>query len=137
MESCRHLADLRKTRQKVSNMAAGAHRMDDEVDGRWYKKNWVNLQIIFWAEKHLRFGNPYWPEHGDFWPGINEGTKYVLSNTLKKSDWKNTSFIKPWKISKSSKIQKVLIFRFGAAVNSLSCYLKMILWTNSGSKFTH
>jgi len=36
----------------------------------------------------------YWPEHGDFWPSINDGTKYVLSNTLKKSDWKNSVFLK-------------------------------------------
>ncbi len=41
----------------------------------------------------------YWPEHGDFWPGINEGTKYVFSKNLKKSDplvtgWKNSILIK-------------------------------------------
>ena len=36
----------------------------------------------------------YWPEHADFWPGINDGTKYVLSKTRKKSDWKNSVFIK-------------------------------------------
>ena len=36
----------------------------------------------------------YWPEHADIWPGINDGTKYVLSKTVKKSDWKNTVFIK-------------------------------------------
>ncbi|HMI05980.1 MAG TPA: dihydrofolate reductase family protein [Flavobacterium sp.] len=36
----------------------------------------------------------YWPEHADFWPGINEGTKYVLSKTLEKSDWKNSVFLK-------------------------------------------
>ncbi|TXJ22446.1 MAG: dihydrofolate reductase [Chitinophagaceae bacterium] len=35
----------------------------------------------------------YWPQHADFWPGINEGTKYVLSKTMKKSDWKNTVFL--------------------------------------------
>ena len=35
----------------------------------------------------------YWPEHADFWPGINEGTKYVMSRTMKKSDWKNSVFI--------------------------------------------
>jgi len=35
----------------------------------------------------------YWPQHADFWPGINEGTKYVLSKTRKKSDWKNTVFL--------------------------------------------
>lgn len=36
----------------------------------------------------------YWPEHADFWPGINEGTKYVLSNTIERSDWKNSVFLK-------------------------------------------
>lgn len=36
----------------------------------------------------------YWPEHADFWPGINDGTKYVLSKTMKKSDWKNSVFLK-------------------------------------------
>jgi dihydrofolate reductase len=35
----------------------------------------------------------YWPDHAEFWPGINEGTKYVMSRTLKKTDWKNTIFI--------------------------------------------
>ncbi len=35
----------------------------------------------------------YWPER-DFWPGINEGTKYVMSKTIKKSDWKNSVFLK-------------------------------------------
>lgn len=37
----------------------------------------------------------YWPEHGDFWPGINQGTKYVFSKKLKKSGLKVTS----WKTS--------------------------------------
>lgn len=32
----------------------------------------------------------YWPDHADFWPGINEVTKYVVSGTLKKADWKNS-----------------------------------------------
>src|ERR1051325_11735535 len=41
----------------------------------------------------------YWPEHGDFWPGINEGTKYVISKKMKKTDpmvtgWKNSVVIR-------------------------------------------
>jgi dihydrofolate reductase len=40
----------------------------------------------------------YWPDHGDFWPGINEGMKYVFSKSMKKSDplvtgWKNSMVI--------------------------------------------
>jgi dihydrofolate reductase len=41
----------------------------------------------------------YWPQHGDFWPVINEGSKYVFSKNLQKSDtmvtgWKNSVVIK-------------------------------------------
>ena len=36
----------------------------------------------------------FWPEHEDIWPGINDVTKYVMSSTLEKSDWKNTVFLK-------------------------------------------
>lgn len=41
----------------------------------------------------------YWPEHGAFWPGINENRKYVFSKKLKKSDkmvtgWNNSTVIK-------------------------------------------
>lgn len=36
----------------------------------------------------------YWPEHADNWPGINDVTKYVVSKTMKRSDWKNSVFLK-------------------------------------------
>lgn len=41
----------------------------------------------------------YWPEHGEFWPGINSGNKYVFSKKMKKTDplvtgWKNSAVIK-------------------------------------------
>jgi len=35
----------------------------------------------------------YWPHNADAWPGINNGTKYVMSRTVKKSTWKNTVFL--------------------------------------------
>jgi len=53
----------------------------------------------------------YWPQHENAWPGINDVTKYVLSETMKKSDWKNSVFlksltdIKNLKNSKGSDIQ--------------------------------
>jgi len=31
-------------------------------------------------------------KHADFWPGINEVIKYVVSRIRKKSDWKNSVF---------------------------------------------
>ena len=41
----------------------------------------------------------YWPKHGDIWPGINEGMKYVFSKRLKKdapviTGWKNSVVIR-------------------------------------------
>jgi dihydrofolate reductase len=53
----------------------------------------------------------YWSKNADKWPGINNGTKYVMSKTKKKTDWKNTVFIenlddvKNLKNSKGSDIQ--------------------------------
>jgi dihydrofolate reductase len=46
------------------------------------------------GRKTFEIWESYWPKHGDFWPGINDGTKYVLSKTRKKSDWKNSVFLK-------------------------------------------
>jgi dihydrofolate reductase len=46
------------------------------------------------GRKTFEIWEKYWPEHADFWPGINDGMKYVLSKTRKKSDWKNSAFLK-------------------------------------------
>jgi dihydrofolate reductase len=46
------------------------------------------------GRKTFEIFESYWPQHADFWPGINEGNKYVLSETREKSDWKNTHFLK-------------------------------------------
>lgn len=36
----------------------------------------------------------YWPDHENNWPGINDATKYVASNTLTSHEWKNSVFLK-------------------------------------------
>jgi len=46
------------------------------------------------GRKTFEIWEGYWPKHADFWPGINDGTKYVLSATREKSEWKNSVFIK-------------------------------------------
>jgi dihydrofolate reductase len=46
------------------------------------------------GRKTFEIFEPYWPQHGEFWPAINEGNKYVLSETREKSDWKNTHFLR-------------------------------------------
>lgn len=53
----------------------------------------------------------YWPKHGEFWPGINAGTKYVLSSTLENSDpmvagWEKSVVLRDIAAIKGLKSQK-------------------------------
>lgn len=83
---------------------------DDEVYGKIVEKELKPADYLL-GRKTFDIWAPYWPKHADFWPGINDGTKYVLSKTVKKSDWKNSVFlksladIKKLKNSKGSDIQ--------------------------------
>jgi dihydrofolate reductase len=65
----------------------------DEVYGKVVKEELKPADYLL-GRKTFEIWSDYWPKHADFWPGINDGTKYVLSKTMKKSDWKNSVFIK-------------------------------------------
>jgi dihydrofolate reductase len=65
----------------------------DEVYGKVVEKELKPADYLL-GRKTFEIWADYWPEHADIWPGINDGTKYVLSKTLKKSEWKNSVFIK-------------------------------------------
>ena len=88
---------------------------DDEVYGKVVQEELKPADYLL-GRKTFEIWKDYWPEHGDFWPGINEGTKYVFSKSMKKSDpmvtgWKNSvvirklADIKKLKNSKGSDIQ--------------------------------
>ncbi|WP_078130213.1 dihydrofolate reductase family protein [Leptospira alexanderi] len=64
----------------------------DEVSGKVMEKQMKPTDYLL-GRKTFEIWADYWPEHADFWPGINDGTKYVLSKTMKKSDWKNSVFL--------------------------------------------
>jgi dihydrofolate reductase len=66
----------------------------DEVYGTVVQKELKQSADYLLGRKTFEIWEDYWPEHADFWPGINDGTKYVFSKTRKKSDWKNSVFIK-------------------------------------------
>jgi dihydrofolate reductase len=66
---------------------------DDEAYGKALEKELKPADYLL-GRKTFEIWADYWPEHADFWPGINDGTKYVLSRTMKKSDWKNSVFLK-------------------------------------------
>jgi dihydrofolate reductase len=39
------------------------------------------------GRKTFEIWAPFWPQHADFWPGVNPATKYVVSNTLTSGEW--------------------------------------------------
>ena len=66
----------------------------DEVGGKLVQEELKQPADYLLGRKTFEIWEGYWPEHADIWPGINDGTKYVLSKTRKKSDWKNSVFLK-------------------------------------------
>ncbi len=87
----------------------------DEVYGKVVQKELEPADYLL-GRKTFEIWAGYWPQHADFWPGINAGTKYVFSKSMKKSDpvvagWKNSivikklADIKKLKASKGSDIQ--------------------------------
>jgi dihydrofolate reductase len=80
----------------------------DEAYDKVVKKELEPADYLL-GRKTFQIWAGYWPEHGDFWPGINEGTKYVFSKNMKKSDprvvgWKNSVLVK--KLADIKKIKK-------------------------------
>ncbi len=64
----------------------------DEVSGKVMEKQMKPADLLL-GRKTFEIFASYWPEHADVWPGINDVTKYVLSKTMKKSDWNNSVFL--------------------------------------------
>ena len=64
----------------------------DKVSGKVMEKLMKPSDILL-GRKTFEIWEDYWPEHADYWPGINDVTKYVVSTTMKKSDWKNSVFL--------------------------------------------
>jgi len=65
----------------------------DEVYGNVVQQELKPAAYLL-GRKTFEIWEKYWPEHADFWPGINDGMKYVISKTRKSSDWKNSVFLK-------------------------------------------
>lgn len=64
----------------------------DEESGNLMEKQMKPADLLL-GRKTFEIFASYWPAHADMWPGINDVTKYVMSSTMKKSDWKNSVFL--------------------------------------------
>ena len=65
----------------------------DEFSGKVMAEQMKPADLLL-GRKTFEIFASYWPKHGDGWPGINDVTKYAVSTTLTKSEWKNCVFLK-------------------------------------------
>lgn len=63
-----------------------------EISGKAMQKQMEPADMLLGRKTYEIFAG-YWPQHADYWPGVNEVTKYVLSGTVKNSHWKNSVFL--------------------------------------------
>src|SRR5687768_11302198 len=64
----------------------------DEVYDKVVEKQLKPADLLL-GRKTFEIFAGYWPQHENVWPGINDVTKYVMSKTVRKSDWKNSVFL--------------------------------------------
>ncbi len=66
----------------------------DDFAGKIMGEQMSRPAALLLGRKTFEIFASYWPEHASDWPGINEMTKYVASNTLTTHAWQNTIFLK-------------------------------------------
>ncbi|PZF74258.1 dihydrofolate reductase family protein [Taibaiella soli] len=64
----------------------------DEVGMSALKKQLKPADLLL-GRKTFDIFEGYWPTHEQYWPGVNDVTKYVLSKTKKRSDWQHCVFL--------------------------------------------
>src|SRR5688572_32865728 len=65
----------------------------DEAAGEEMGKQLKPADLLL-GRKTFEIFAGYWPAHADMWLGINDVNKYVMSNTVDKSEWQNSVFLK-------------------------------------------
>jgi dihydrofolate reductase len=66
----------------------------DETLDKIAEKQKQPARDLLLGRKTFEIFASFFPEHEDIWPGVNDVTKYVVSSTLEKSDWKNSVFLR-------------------------------------------
>lgn len=78
----------------------------DPILGTALRKQ-MNLPFdLLLGRKTFEIWEPYWPHHGDVWPGVNRATKYVVSNSRTSGDWQPSVFLSGDIAEKVTKIKQ-------------------------------
>ncbi len=65
----------------------------DAVLGTLLRRQMNRPFDLLMGRKTFDIWAPYWPHHGEIWPGVNAATKYVASNTITSSEWQPSVFL--------------------------------------------
>ncbi|NVN99917.1 MAG: dihydrofolate reductase family protein [Geobacteraceae bacterium] len=65
----------------------------DPTLGALLKKQMNKPFDLLLGRKTYDIWAPYWPHHGDIWPGVNAATKYVTSHTMTSGEWQPSLFV--------------------------------------------
>ena len=66
----------------------------DDFVGRTMGEQESGSSDFLLGRKTFEIFASYWPQHAEDWPGVNQATKYVVSNTLTRHEWGPSVFIK-------------------------------------------
>jgi dihydrofolate reductase len=66
----------------------------DHQDSESIMQKQLERADLLLGRKTFEIWENYWPSHAEYWPGVNEVTKYVLSNTVDRTEWSNVVFLK-------------------------------------------
>ena len=66
----------------------------DDFVGRTMGEQVSGSSDFLLGRKTFEIFASYWPQHAEDWPGVNKGTKYVVSNTLTRHEWSPSVFLK-------------------------------------------
>jgi dihydrofolate reductase len=89
----------------------------DAISGKAVQKEMNQPVDYLFGRRTFEIFAAFWPSNEVMWPGIGDGTKYVLSKTIKNSDWKNTVFLNSLEEIRKLKSSEGADIRFGAAVS--------------------
>jgi dihydrofolate reductase len=78
----------------------------DSVSGAVIKKHMTLPFDLLLGRKTFEIWAPFWPQHTDFWPGVQTATKYVASNTITSHEWQPSVFLSGDIAAKIAKIKQ-------------------------------
>lgn len=78
----------------------------DDFSGKMMGEQMKEPYSLLLGRKTFEIFASYWPEHASDWPGVNEATKYVTSNSLTSTSWQNSVILKGDVVKELKKIKK-------------------------------